>query len=157
MGTKITLAVVGLIVFCSWAARQIDEIKKAEWLIGTWENKTPKGSLYESWSQSNDSGFIGKSYFLNDKDTAMFETIQLVEKEQKLYYIVSVANQNDGLPVSFASTTITDNVLVFENPQHDFPQVITYTKINSDSLVAEISGIRNGQERKQTFPMKRIR
>ncbi|SEL79617.1 DUF6265 family protein [Parapedobacter koreensis] len=151
------LAVVGLIICCGWTERQIDEIKKAEWLFGTWENKMPKGSLYETWSQLNDGEFLGKSYFLNDGDTILFETVRLLEKEQKLYYIVSVANQNDGLPVSFASTAVTDNVLIFENPQHDFPQVITYTKINADSLVAEISGMANGQERKQLFPMKRIR
>lgn len=46
--------------------------------------------------------------------------------------------------------------LVFENPMHDFPQIISYTKITCDSLVAQISGEKNGQERKQAFPMKRV-
>lgn len=157
MKPKLFLVITSLIVFCSWTTQQTNEIKKVAWLIGTWECKTPKGSLYEAWSQANSNEFHGTSYFLNDKDTILFETIQLVEKEQKLYYIVTVANQNDGLPVSFASTTITDSLFVFENMQHDFPQVITYTKINADSLVAEISGVKNEQERKQTFPMKRVK
>jgi hypothetical protein len=47
--------------------------------------------------------------------------------------------------------------MIFENPAHDFPQFISYTKITTDSLVAEISGTKNGQARKQRFPMKRIK
>lgn len=36
--------------------------------------------------------------------------------------------------------------LVFENPQHDLPQVISYTKINAGcSLFGKISGIKNGK------------
>ncbi len=157
MKTRLFFTIVSLIVLCSWAEQQNGEIKKTEWLIGTWENKTPQGSLYEAWSRKNDAELYGKSYFLNDKDTILFETIQLLEKEQKLYYIVTVANQNDELPVSFESTIITDNQLVFENPQHDFPQIISYTKISTDSLIAEISGTKNGQERQQLFPMKRVK
>jgi len=61
------------------------------------------------------------------------------------------------LPVRFATKTISETQLVFENPQHDFPQTISYTKITADSLVAEISGTKNGHERKQIFPMKRVK
>lgn len=156
MRIKIFLAVAGLIVFCNWAEPQ-SEIKKAEWLIGTWENKTPGGSIYETWSKTNNDEFFGKSYMLKDKDTVVFETIRLVQQKDSLFYIPAVKNQNNGLPVRFGLKTISDTGLVFENPQHDFPQVISYTKINADSLVAEISGTKNGRERKQTFPMKRLK
>lgn len=80
-----------------------------------------------------------------------------MQEKNKLYYIPTVKNQNEGLPVRFAAKTISENQLVFENPQHDFPQIIAYTKITSDSLIAEISGTKNGQKRKQTFPMKRMK
>ncbi|HTN44834.1 MAG TPA: DUF6265 family protein [Flavipsychrobacter sp.] len=140
----------------AWTNRKTDDIKKAKWLIGTWENKTRKGSLYETWSKVNDNEFSGRSYSIKDKDTIFFETIQLVQEQDGLYYIPAVKNQNEGLPVRFAPKVISEAQLVFENLQHDFPQIITYTKITSDSLVAEISGTKNGQERRQVFPMKRI-
>jgi hypothetical protein len=155
-GTKFFIGVVGLIILCAWSTKQINDIKKAEWLIGTWENKTPEGSIYETWKKINDNGFSGKSYIVKEKDTIVFENIRLVQQQDGLFYIPTVKNQNDGLPVRFAIKTISEAQLIFENPQHNFPKVISYTKITADSLVAEISGTKNGQERKQTFPMKRV-
>jgi len=158
MKTKLCILIsfIGIAVFCSWNVQTEKQVQKAEWLIGTWENKTAEGSLYETWTKVNNTELYGKSYFLRDKDTMLFETVQLIEKEQRLYYVVSVVDQNNELPVSFASTTITNNKLVFENLEHDFPQVISYTKVNNDSLFAEISGTKNGKQRKQSFPMKRM-
>jgi hypothetical protein len=153
---RIFFTVVGLIVFCGWARSQESDIKKAKWLVGTWENKTPGGSIYETWTKVNEDELAGKSYIVKENDTIIFETIRLVQEQNGLSYIPIVKNQNDGSPVHFESKNISDSELVFENPSHDFPQIISYTKISADSLVAEISGIKNGQERKQTFPMKRV-
>lgn len=157
MKNKIVFAIVGVLIFCSWTAQQKSDIKKAGWLIGTWENKTQRGSMYETWAKVSDDELSGKSYKLKEKDTIVFETIRLVQEQNSLFYIPNVNNQNGGLPVRFATKNVSDIELVFENQQHDFPQIISYTKINADSLVAEISGTINGKERKQTFPMKRVK
>ncbi|MBY0432721.1 MAG: hypothetical protein K2U26_01275, partial [Cyclobacteriaceae bacterium] len=92
-----------------------------------------------------------------EKDTTIFETVRLLQEKNSLFYIPQVKNQNGGLPVRFKEKQISDNELVFENPEHDFPQTISYTKITADSLVAEISGTKNGKERRQKFPMKRVK
>lgn len=150
-------AVVGFTFLSAWAAKQANEIEKAKWLIGTWENKTQRGSIYETWGKISDTEYSGKSYIVKEKDTIVFENIRLVQEQDGLFYIPTVKNQNDGLPVRYTAKTISETQLVFENQQHDFPQIISYTQINTDSLVAEISGVKNGQERKQTFPMKRVK
>ena len=159
MKTKLKLfaALVGLIVISASTLKEANDVKKAEWLIGTWENKTPKGSVFETWTKVNDHELSGKSYLVKEKDTVVFETIQVVQEQDLLFYIPLVKNQNNGLPVRFTGKAISETQLIFENPQHDFPQKISYTKIKSDSLVAEISGIQNGQQRKQTFLMKRVK
>ncbi|MFL9483421.1 DUF6265 family protein [Chitinophagaceae bacterium LWZ2-11] len=159
MKTRIILFIagIGFIVLCAWTTKLKSEIKKAEWLIGTWENKTPKGSIYESWIKISKNEFSGKSYAMKEKDTIIFETIRLVQEDGSLFYIPTVKNQNDGLPIRFALKIVSDTTLVFENPQHDFPQIISYTKIGTDALVAEISGNKNGHPHKQTFPMKRVK
>jgi len=155
--TKLFFAVVIFSFLCALTVKQTNDLEKAEWLIGTWENKTPKGSIYETWGKTSDNEYSGKSYIVEEKDTIVVENIRLVQEQHTLFYIPTVKNQNDGLPVRFTTKTISETQLVFENPQHDFPQIISYTKIGADSLVAEISGIKNGQERKQTFPMKRVK
>ena len=151
------LAVIGLTILCALTTQQSESIKKAEWLIGTWENSTPKGSIYETWHKVNTDEYGGRSYILRDNDTIVFETIRLVQEGDRLFYIPLVKNQNDNLPVRFALKAISSEELVFENKQHDFPQIISYTKINTDSMVAKISGIKSGHEQTQTFPMKRVK
>ena len=155
-GIKILTAIVVLAVPGAWTKKQTNDITKAEWLTGTWENKTTRGSIYETWNKISETEFAGKNYIVKEKDTVVFENIRLVQEKDSLFYIPAVKNQNDGLPVRFANKTISETQLVFENPQHDFPQIISYTKITPDSLVAEISGTKNGRERRQLFPMKRV-
>lgn len=158
MKTRIILfAAIGFILINTCTFNKINQIEKAQWLIGSWENKTPRGSIYETWSKTNDNEFSGKSYFINEKDTIVFENIQFVQEQGRLFYIPTVKNQNNGLPVRFSSKTISETQLVFENPEHDFPQIISYTKISADSLVVEILGTKNGKETKQNFPMKRLK
>lgn len=156
--TKCLSALLGFTILCAWSVQQTNNtIGKAEWLIGTWENKTPRGSIYETWIKTNHKKLSGKSYILKEKDTIVFETIELVQQEGNLFYIPTVKNQNGGLPVRFAARKISENQLIFENMQHDFPQTISYMKTGANSLLAEISGSKNGKERNQFFSMKRIK
>ncbi|MGU3375736.1 DUF6265 family protein [Chryseobacterium sp. M5A1_1a] len=156
MKTKLILITIGVLIMGSWTQKQ-GEIKKMEWLLGTWETKTPKGSLYETWTKKSNTEFQGESYYLKNKDTLTFESVRLVEKGNKLHYIVSVKGQNNEQPVDFVSKSGSNSTsLIFENQQNDFPQTITYKKIRKDSLFAEISGMMNGKMAKQAFPMKKI-
>lgn len=131
-------------------------LEKAYWLIGEWHNVTPEGIATESWTKQNDTVYAGKSLFIIGKDTVSSESLRLEQLGQEVAYVPTVKDQNKGLPVRFVMKTMSDTQMIFENPQHDFPQTISYTKINADSLVAEISGKEHGQERKQAFPMKRV-
>lgn len=134
----------------------IGPINKAAWLIGTWERETSKGTIYESWKRESSNELSGKSYMLKGKDTLIFETIRLTAEQHQLYYIPTVKNQNNGQPVRFALTKISDKQLVFENSEHDFPQIITYRKLDADSLIAEISGMVDERLRKEIFPMRKV-
>lgn len=157
MKTKLILSAIVLTILCAWTVQQ-NEIKKLEWLLGTWETKTPKGSLYETWTRKNNTEFQAKSYYLNKKDTVMFEFVRLVEKDRKLHYMVTVKGEHHEVPVDFVSTPASNPTsLVFENQENDFPQTITYKQIRKNSLFAEISGMMNGKLVKQAFPMKKIK
>ncbi|OPC37909.1 DUF6265 family protein [Elizabethkingia miricola] len=150
-------AIIVVSVVSSWAHYYVKPIDKAMWLIGTWENKTSRGSVYESWKKINENELSGKSYTVKGADTIIFETVQLKQEGDNLYYIPTVRNQNDGKPVSFKAYTITDHKMVFRNPEHDFPQSVSYRRLNQDSLIAEISGVQNGNVHHETFPMRRLK
>lgn len=132
------------------------EIKKADWFLGRWENNSKEGNLSEIWTKENDSTFHGESYFVIGKDTVFGESVKLWQKENQLIYEVSVRNQNNEKPVEFALTSSSDKQLIFENPKHDYPNKITYNQITKDSIVAEISGMKDGKTKSEQFAMKKV-
>ncbi len=138
-------------------ASKVNLLDTAKWFIGTWQNETLDGLFTEQWNQKNDSVYSAMSTVIVNKDTVFYESISLEQKDDSLYYIVSVKDQNKELPVSFKLISVTDNQLVFENAKHDFPSKITYSKIKEDSIVAFISGLIDGKEKIEQFPMKKIK
>jgi hypothetical protein len=158
MFQKITLTLLLLvIVSCKNSeSNEKEKIKTANWLLGKWENKSVDGRLSENWKHLNDSTFQAESFFIKEKDTLHFEKITLQQNGENLIYSATVKGQNNDKPVSFKMTSETDKKLVFENPKHDYPQKITYTLINKDSLVAEISGIQLGKPSSEKFGMKKL-
>lgn len=134
-----------------------DKLEQASWLLGNWQNISPQGSSTEIWTKENDSVYTGKSWFIKRTDTVSSESIRMIQTSEGMFYMPVVKNQNNGEPVKFTLTSSTGRQLVFENPAHDFPQKITYTLINSDSLVAEISGSINGKENAEQFAMSRVK
>ncbi|MCI9846914.1 DUF6265 family protein [Flavobacterium pectinovorum] len=155
MFQKITLIAL-IITFVSCQKKETvekDKIKKADWLIGNWENISPDGVLTENWEKVNDSTFSAASYFIKGKDTIHSENIVLAQLGETLTYKATVKGQNNDKPVSFPSISESDKQLVFENPKHDYPQKITYTKGANNTLTAEITGKLNGKQTTERFIM----
>ncbi len=132
-------------------------INQLEWLLGSWENISPGGNYTESWKRLCDTVYNGGSWFVRGNDTLSSEQVTLEQRAGELFYIPVVKDQNQGNPVMFRLSGVASKSFRFENSNHDFPQVISYTQINSDSLVAEISGSENGKNRSELFPMRRKR
>lgn len=136
-------------------SKKYTKLEDVKWLIGSWGNTTKEGNLTETWSQKNDSTLSGKTTFIAGKDTLFTETIEIIQTKDSLFYNTSVSNQNEGKIISFKSSFASKNEIVFKNSKHDFPQKIEYKKIASDSLVAKISGNKQGKESFEEYPMKK--
>lgn len=138
--------------------KEFEELKKANWMIGNWEKKDSLGTLTEQWQLQNDSSLVGSSYYIqNEKDTLHFETMELTEINENLIYEATVKGENNDESVPFKMTSSTDNVLVFENPKHDYPQKITYKMVKANQLVATISGKINGKVSSESYPMTKTK
>ncbi|MDH3245521.1 MAG: nuclear transport factor 2 family protein [Saprospiraceae bacterium] len=156
VAASIILVISSLNRICADSAKPGSVIENIKWLLGTWETRTSNGSVYETWILQDPNELSGKSYAIKGTDTLIFETVRLIEKNGKILYIPSVTGQNNGDAVVFESSFISPSKFIVQNPEHDFPQVISYTRIGQDQLVAEISGPSgNGQVNYQTFSMKR--
>jgi hypothetical protein len=157
MKNVIVIVVCVLFISCqNKSEKNFEQLEKMNWLIGNWENKMDDGILSETWKKENDSTFSGTTYFIiNKKDTVHSETILLTQLNNELIYRPTVKGQNNDESVDFKLSSESENTFVFENPKHDYPQKIVYKKVNENSLVATISGMQQGKQSTESYPMKR--
>ncbi|MDL2238777.1 DUF6265 family protein [Bacteroidales bacterium OttesenSCG-928-K03] len=147
------LLLVGFLISCG---NNSNPISKAEWLIGTWVFEDDFGNVsYETWKKISKNELQGKSYVLSKGDTVVFEILNMIQQDDNLYYTALVPEHNNDSTISFPLKSITEDEMLFENLQHDFPQKISYRKISNDSLIAKISGIMDGEENFFDIPMRR--
>jgi len=116
-----------------------EDFKPLHDLEASWEMKTRRGAVIEQWTKANDSLLLGKGFLVVDKDTVPQETVELRYSNGVITYTPSVREQNSGLPVTFTLVSVTDGKYVFENREHDFPQVISY-QVGDRTLRASIGG-----------------
>ncbi|TDO27143.1 DUF6265 family protein [Sediminibacterium goheungense] len=138
---------------CIFMGSQVaaQQTKPLQWMLGVWKISTPQGMVIEIWEQKDDSTLKGRSVFVKpNKDTLPQENIEMAFRNGEWYYIPTVANQNEGKPVSFKVIFLRANEFVSENPAHDFPQRIVYRRIKQN-MYASIEGRKNGRYNKQNF------
>lgn len=157
MKNVIVIVVCVLFISCqNKSEKNFEQLEKMNWLIGNWENKMDDGILSETWKKENDSTFSGTTYFIiNKKDTVHSETIHLTQLNNELIYRPTVKGQNNDESVDFKLSSESENTFVFENPKHDYPQKIVYKKVDENSLIATISGIQQGKQSTESYPMKK--
>ena len=132
------------------------QLDKLEWIIGDWEINDSAGRFVENWKKENDSTFSAVSFFIIGKDTVHREKIQLLEDNEKLFYIPTVQGQHNNQPVTFKQTNDVDTLFVFENLLNDYPQKIIYQFNHKNKFIAILSGKENGKILKESYPFTRI-
>lgn len=127
------------------------DFEKLGWILDTWErtNVRPGSTAFETWQKESGKVFTGMGVSLKGSDTTFVEKLRIEIKDDKIYYVADV--RQNATPTYFLMTEITDHGFKSENPDHDFPKVISY-ELNGDDLTAIIS---DGGQKKMGFVFKR--
>ena len=120
------------------------------WLAGDWGGTLGRATIEERWTPAAGGAMLAVSRTIKDDRLAAFEFLRIVERDGGLVYI---AQPNGRPPTEFVLTGLTADSATFENPAHDFPQMVRYTRRPDGSLEARISGA--GGERPQAFVFTR--
>lgn len=131
-------------------------LEKADWLLGSWEGWAGGNRMSETWIKSGNTAYQAETYLVFGTDTLFREYSRLNKAGNTLHCIITIPDQNDAKPVVFKLSKQEDDLLVFENQEHDFPQVIVYQR-KGDSVIAEISGMQKGEFAKERFAMARVK
>lgn len=120
----------------TWLFNQKD-LTRFDWLLGSWqrEDLPPNRTAFESWETSGEA-MAGIGISLNGLDTTFVERLHIMSKDGNYYYVADVIENK--APTYFKMTEISSTSFVAENPQHDFPKRITYSR-DGQTLYAEIS------------------
>lgn len=113
-----------------------------DWLQGRWCQTTGNALTEEVWMSGSKGSSVGMARTLVDGNMTSFEYLRIVHKDGQTDYI---AQPNGKSPTVFAATEIGPQSATFENPDHDFPQRISYVRAG-DALLAEIAGPSGGEE-----------
>ena len=148
---------VSLLLFSCTNNSKNEKIKASQWLLGQWKNTSEEGIISENWSQPNDSTLIATSFYIKKEDTLHFENIILKEKEGELVYETTIKGQNNDKPIVFPLLSETENELVFENLQNDYPQKIKYQRNSKSVITISISGKQAKKVVSEQFKMTKIK
>ena len=136
----------------SGAAAQSHPLARVSWLVGCWERTVQNRRAVERWFAPRRSMMLGTSQSIRDGVARETEQLRLVTYGDTLVYDAHPASQ---ARTQFRAREVGATRLVFANPDHDFPQQISYTLVAPDSLVAVVEGDRAGRRPPQTFQFRR--
>lgn len=146
-------AVIVFIALGAGAMAQPRGIERVAWLQGCWETSTGERTIEEHWMAPRGTNMVGMSRTVRGNTLVSYEFLLLREAGDRLEYESHPSGQRSA---TFLSTMVSDVMVLFENPQHDFPQRIGYRREGGSSLVAWIEGTNKGQARRIEFPYRRV-
>jgi hypothetical protein len=120
------------------------------WLAGDWVGTVGGNNVEERWMTAAGGAMIGTSRSTRGASMVEFEYLCIAQRAGGLVY---TAMPNGGGMTDFLSTKVSADSVTFENPDHDFPRSIVYTK-NADGGVDVIVSGAPGQ-RALTYSFKK--
>ncbi len=123
------------------------------WLAGCWSSDGREAESGEQWMAPAGGTMLGVARTVRDSKTVAYEFLRIQEKDGTLVYVASPSGQST---TEFPLERITEDEVVFANPEHDFPQRIAYRRASDTSLLARIEGTVDGELRGIDFPMTRV-
>lgn len=146
LGTLVVLAIV-----CPASAGELETLA---WLSGCWSNPEAEAGSGEYWQPLAGGTLLGVGRTIRNGRTVAYEFLRLHEDEQgRVVYTAIPSRQKE---TSFMASRVSESGATFENPAHDFPQKITYTKIGGTGMVVRIEGERHGKARRIEFAFARV-
>ena len=128
-------------------------LNELSWLVGCWGWTNDKYERLEYWMRPAGKMMLGISHTISRGKTVEYEYLHISQEEEgSIYFVAKPSGQSR---TSFKLIKCQPGEVIFENPEHDFPQRIIYRLNDDGSIVARIEGVDQGQAKSVDFPMKR--
>lgn len=132
-------------------AKAAAAIAQVGWIAGTWTGTSGQSTVEERWTPAAGGSMIAVSRTLRNTSMLAFEFLCIAERDGSLVYTAMPNGRTP--PTHFMLTSISGDAATFENPSHDYPKTIRYTKKPDGSLETTIAG--EGGQRAQSVLLRR--
>ena len=128
-------------------------LDRVAWLQGCWEMASNGRTIEEQWTSPRGGVMLETGRTVRDGRLLEYEFVVLREDGDRLAYEAHPSGQPSAV---FRARDLSDARVVFENPEHDFPQRVGYERRDADTLAAWIDGTVNGKARRVDFLYRRV-
>lgn len=151
-----TPLVIASFVFVVVAAANVTAgtLDELAWLKGCWSSAKPgKRQTTEHWMAPAGGTMLGMNRTLKGGKTIEFEFMRIAQEANGDIYFI--ANPSGQAQARFKLIKGGDKEVVFENPDHDFPQQIIYRLQEDGTLLGRVEGMSKGHKKAVDFPMQK--
>lgn len=155
MERRVFLLATALALLLAGTAQAADAaLDRAAWLAGCWHADNAEPGSGEQWLPPAGGTMLGMSRTVRRGLTQGYEFMQIrIAADGRLVFAAQPQGRVETL---FTLLPGNGAELVFENPEHDFPQRVIYRQEPAGRLRARIEGHREGLPRAVDFAMTRV-
>jgi Domain of unknown function (DUF6265) len=129
---------LALLVLMAAEPSRPPSLQTLRFMTGCWRGPAGPGAILEEYyTAPAENLMLGVSRYVRDGKVTDYEFTSIEQRDGDLVITPRPKGQS---PASFRLRRLSDKEAVWENPEHDFPQVISYRRPAPDSLVARIEG-----------------
>jgi hypothetical protein len=117
------------------------DVDQLAWMAGSWKSDSGRAVVEEHWTTPSAGSMVGMNRTVFGGKKVSFEFLRIEARPDGVFYLASPGGRP---PTPFKLMETQKQKVVFENPEHDFPQRVLYWK-NGEELCARIEGTRQGK------------
>jgi hypothetical protein len=111
-------------------------VEQLAWMAGSWKGDSGGAAVEEHWTAPSAGSMIGMNRTVFGGRKVSFEFLRIEARPDGVFYIASPGGRP---PTPFKLKETSKEKVVFENPEHDFPQRVLYWR-NGAELCARVEG-----------------
>lgn len=123
------------------------------WLAGCLEMRSGDRLVEEYRMDLRAGSMLGIGRTTTSRDLVEYELTLIHEKAGKILFEARPSGQ---APAVFSATSANADSVVFEAPEHDYPQIVGYRRSGADSVIGWIDGRQGGKRQRIEFPYRRV-
>jgi len=127
-------------------------IASVAWLQGCWQMTSGDRIVEEQWMAPRAGVMLNIGRTVRGDKLVEYEWVMLSERDGALAYEAHPSGQPSAV---FTAQSSSGTEVVFENPQHDFPQRVGYRR-DGETMLAWVEGTVGGKSRRVEFPYRRV-